>query len=86
MTRLSLIAVLIGLPMITMAQTADPDTCGAVGLQGLVGQSAELAVMLVLEQPKRVITPGSVVTRDYRLERINFDVDEANLITRVYCG
>ncbi|GAB5449002.1 I78 family peptidase inhibitor [Gymnodinialimonas sp.] len=86
MTRFPLIAALIALPVMTMAQSDDPDTCGAAGFQGLVGQSAEIAAMLVLDQPKRVITPGSIVTRDHRLERINFDVDNDNVITSIYCG
>lgn len=86
MSRILLTALLMLLPTMTMAQTADPDHCGATGFQGLVGQSGEIAVMLVLDQPKRVITPGSIVTRDYRLDRINFDVNDENQITRVYCG
>lgn len=90
MTRPALIALLMMLPVVAMAQTADNagvnDTCGARGLQGLVGQSGEIAVMLALDHPKRVIAPGSAVTRDYRLNRINFDLDEAGHITRIWCG
>ncbi len=90
MTRFPLIAILMTLPVITMAQTDDngavTDTCGAAGFAGLVGQIGEIAEMLVLEAPKRVIPPGSAITQDYRLERINFDLDEDNRITRIWCG
>lgn len=86
MTRFPFMMALIITPAMSMAQSDDADTCGAQGLQGLVGQSAEIAQMLVLEQPKRVIFPDTAVTRDYRLERINFDIDDAGQIVRVSCG
>ena len=62
------------------------DTCGSAGFLGLVGQTGEIATMLVLDGPVRVIEPGSVVTRDYRLNRINFDLDEDGRIVRIWCG
>ena len=62
------------------------DTCGAAALQGLVGQTGEIATLLVLDRPIRVITPGMPVTRDYRLDRINFDLDDAGGIVRIWCG
>lgn len=86
MTRLAFFATLMLFPAVAMAQRAEPDHCGASGFQGLVGQSAAIAEMLVLDQPKRVIPPGTAVTRDYRNNRINFDVDDNDLIARVYCG
>ncbi|MBY4894130.1 hypothetical protein KUL25_15340 [Rhodobacteraceae bacterium N5(2021)] len=86
MTRFPLIVALMMAPVMTMAQTAGSDLCGAAGLQGLVGQRAEIAEMLELDHPKRVIRPGTIVTRDYRVERINFDVNDTDRITRVYCG
>lgn len=86
MTRVILISVLMMAPMITMAQSAEDDPCGAAGFQGLVGQTRDIADMLVLEQTMRVITPGSLVTADYELLRINFDVDEDNIIRRISCG
>lgn len=65
----------------------DPETaCGAAGFQGLVGQSGQIARMLVLHQPLRVIPPHSAVTMDYRPERINFELDGADRIAAVRCG
>lgn len=90
MTRIPLVLTLIALPAMAMAQTTDDpdltDACGASGFAGLVGQSGEIAEMLELEQTTRVIRPGTIVTRDYRLDRINFDIDDEGTITRVYCG
>ncbi|MBF9059475.1 hypothetical protein HKCCSP123_09815 [Rhodobacterales bacterium HKCCSP123] len=62
------------------------DLCGASGFQGLVGQSGEIARMLELEQPVRVIPPNSAVTMDYRPDRINFELDDADRIAVVRCG
>ena len=62
------------------------DPCGAPGFQGLVGQSGEIARLLELEQPVRVIPPNSAVTMDYRPDRINFELDEDGSIAVVRCG
>ena len=68
------------------ANGTDEDLCGASGFQGLVGQSAEIAWMLELDQPVRVIPPNSAVTMDYRPDRINFELDEDDRIAVVRCG
>ena len=68
------------------ANGTDEDLCGASGFQGLVGQSAEIARMLELDQPVRVIPPNSAVTMDYRPDRINFELDEDDRIAVVRCG
>lgn len=62
------------------------DTCGAPGLLGLIGQSGEIARLLDLEQPVRVLTPTTAMTMDRRIERINFFLDEDDLIERIECG
>jgi len=38
------------------------------------------------ERPFRIIPPGAAVTEDYRPARVNFDLDEAGKITRIWCG
>lgn len=65
---------------------AQEDSCGASGFQGLVGQSGEIARMLELDQPVRVIPPNTAVTMDYRPDRINFELDEEDRIAVVRCG
>lgn len=34
----------------------------------------------------RVIRPGTAVTKDFRIDRLNVDVDESGNVTRIYCG
>ena len=34
----------------------------------------------------RVIRPGMAVTMDYRTDRLNIDLDEKDVITRLHCG
>lgn len=66
----------------------DPDamTCGADGLQELVGQPADAHDFKVDGRPLRILPPGSAMTMDHRPDRLNVDVDEDGLITRIWCG
>lgn len=34
----------------------------------------------------RLIRPGTAVTKDYRPNRLNIDLDDQDRVTRVYCG
>lgn len=34
----------------------------------------------------RVIRPGTAVTRDYRIDRLNVDLDDKDVVTKIYCG
>jgi hypothetical protein len=34
----------------------------------------------------RVIRPGTMVTRDYRTDRLNIMLDDKDIVTKVYCG
>jgi hypothetical protein len=83
MTRtLAIVLSLAAIP----ACAQETDDCGAPGFQGLVGQSGEIARMLELEQPVRVIEHDGMVTMDFRPDRINFELDEDGRITVVRCG
>jgi hypothetical protein len=62
------------------------DSCGAVPFQILIGQPGAVAEALEFDRPKRVIPEGSAVTMDFLPERINFDLDAADRIARIYCG
>ena len=68
-----------------MAPPAE-DACGASGLQALVGQPATVLETMRFAQPIRVITPDMAVTMDFNAERLNIEIDEAKLISRVACG
>ncbi|MEM7650945.1 MAG: I78 family peptidase inhibitor [Pseudomonadota bacterium] len=38
------------------------------------------------ERPYRILPPGSMMTMDHNPNRVNFDVSDDGLITRVWCG
>jgi hypothetical protein len=65
--------------------------CHADAAQSLVGQPAtaqnvELARQRAGAQVARVLTPGQMVTMEFREGRLNVYVDASNVITRVACG
>jgi hypothetical protein len=60
--------------------------CGADRLQGLIGQDAVVLRSMRFDGPVRVIHPGMAVTMDYNPTRLNFEVDAAGVIRRVWCS
>ena len=62
------------------------DTCGASSFRALVGQPRSVLDGIRFSQPVRIIPEGGVVTMDYSASRINFQLDGAGRIQRVYCG
>lgn len=90
-------ALLLVLPLGLMACVPEPmppapdpapmeDACGASALQGLVGQSAKKLETMRFAKTVRIIRPGMAVTMDYSAERLNIEVNAAEVITRVSCG
>jgi hypothetical protein len=63
-----------------------PDTCGAAGLQVLIGQRVELFEGQVRPGPKRIVGPSDVVTTDFNPARTTVYIDGGNRITRITCG
>jgi len=37
-------------------------------------------------RPARILPPGSMMTMDYRPDRINVELDDNDIVTRVFCG
>ncbi|MBT0669082.1 hypothetical protein HT136_11975 [Novosphingobium profundi] len=74
--------------------TTRPDPqplCGAELYQKHVGEVASEALLASIREtqgkkPVRVLKPGSVMTMDYRGDRLNVEVDADNVITRLHCG
>ena len=66
--------------------TGAADTCGAAQHAALVGQDATALERVLILGQVRVIRPGMAVTMDFRPERINFEIDEAGRVARIYCG
>ena len=61
-------------------------SCGADGLQALVGQPASVLETMRFGQEMRLIRPGMAVTMDYSPDRLNITTDDQDIIDRVYCG
>lgn len=85
MTRLVL-ALAVGLMACSPSEEPARDACGAAGMQDLVGQSRDVLAAMTLPAGTRVIEPGTKVTRDYRPDRLNIEIDAAGVIVRVACG
>jgi len=72
----------------------DPPTvlrCDAAAAQGVVGKEATPALVEKARhdagaETARVLTPGQVVTMEFREGRLNVHVDGNNVVTRVACG
>lgn len=63
-----------------------PNTCGAHGMQDLLGKDRGVLAAMTLPVGTRVITPGMAVTEDYSPARLNIDLDARGRITGVWCG
>lgn len=59
------------------------DLCGASDLQVLVGQPFSDTSF---DEAARIIRPGTAVTQDFRPDRLNVELDENDVITRIACG
>ena len=62
------------------------DACGAVGLQGLVGQPVAQQDFTGIGDVQRIMANGSAMTMDYRADRLNVTYDSRGRITRIWCG
>ena len=60
--------------------------CGASDRDFLLGQSISEVSTETLAEYVRVIRPGDAVTRDYRIGRLNIDLDHTDTIVRLWCG
>lgn len=88
-TMIRLVLIPFAILSACAAETTDPvtkDTCGAAGLEHLVGQDMSALAAMTFPDTTRFIPPDTAITMDYRAERLNFDLDEAGLITRIWCG
>jgi hypothetical protein len=66
-------------------------TCNAEGLADLIGRPATAGLgAAALERSGsrslRWIQPGTAVTMDYRLDRLNIHLDGKNVVTKFTCG
>lgn len=62
------------------------DACGAAGLQRFVGQPVK-APGVPLEGPSvRHIYPDTIVTMDFRANRLNIEMEKDGKIVKIRCG
>jgi hypothetical protein len=64
----------------------DRSSCGASGMQDLVGRDRSVLAAMSLPQGTRVIEPGMPITEDYSAARLNIDLDAQGRIVRLWCG
>ena len=75
-----------GAPQAGSYPTGLENTCNGERYGTLVGQDATVLERVLIMGQVRVIRPGSVVTQDYRPERLNFEIGTNNQISRITCG
>ncbi|MDO5647679.1 I78 family peptidase inhibitor [Paracoccus sp. (in: a-proteobacteria)] len=72
-------------PVTTAPAEPDLKTCGADGLQGLVGQPREAVARMSFPIGTRLIGPDDAVTSDFRPDRLNIETGRSGRIERVGC-
>lgn len=92
LSSLTLFAALTACGTVDTPPPATTDsTCRAEAVPGLLGKQAtaervEMAREQTGARSVRVLAPGDAVTLDYDSQRLNIDIDEAELIQRISCG
>lgn len=62
-----------------------PQECDATRYAALVGEPAE-DLDLDHAGPVRVLAPDSMMTMDYRTDRLNVRTDDKGIVTAFFCG
>nr|WP_276321476.1 I78 family peptidase inhibitor [Qipengyuania sediminis] len=70
---------------------AAPDACGAAAAGAMIGRKDTAALRAEVARVAghnriRWIAPGTMVTQDRREDRLNVDLDDGGVVTRVRCG
>lgn len=66
--------------------STEDNTCGARNYAHFIGQKITTLEKTVILRPVRVIRPDTAATLDYKPERLNIIVSEAERIERLKCG
>lgn len=62
------------------------ENCAKAIVEPLIGEPREALASVTLPAPVREITPGTMVTKDFRPNRTNIDIDDQGRIVRAWCG
>lgn len=78
-------------PVPAVTEPTKEAACSVDGVKDVVGKPysaglAEHARATSGSKTVRVIRPGMAVTMDFRVDRLNIDLDEKDVVTRVHCG
>ena len=85
--RTAVFGCLAGGLLMTPVLASDQDLCGAGDAQKFVGKHIdEVKPQLPEDRNVRVEEPGSIVTMDYRLDRLRVILDEDGIVKEVKCG
>jgi len=73
------------------AQDAAPGLCNAEKATHVVGkhisqEQEQEALRSSGARTLRVINPGQAITRDYRADRLNLQLNDHNTVVKAYCG
>jgi hypothetical protein len=84
-------AIVAGLAACTVPQQSAPSSPAGVCSTPIPGHhiSPELeqrAQLLSGAAEVRVLRPGQVITREYRADRLNLQLDSYDVVVRVHCG
>ena len=85
---LMLLAACVAEPAFRGPPVPEPaeDSCDARPHGGRIGEPAAALEKVLILGRVRVIRPDTPVTMDFVPERINFDLDGADVIRRIWCG
>ncbi len=66
-------------------QPSSPDTCGVARFQSLIGTPADAIDRATLPPGTRILTPTSIVTRDFRQDRLNIMTGADGKVSSLRC-
>lgn len=67
------------------AEATAQDTCGAAAHQALIGTQASAIDLSTLPAGTRVVTPETMVTQDFRPDRLNITVGADGVVASLNC-
>jgi hypothetical protein len=62
------------------------NSCNSADYMHLIGRPAAEVEAVTFERPVRIIPLGAAVTMEFSPARINFELDGAGNVARIYCG